>query len=179
MISKNKEKILVIILSVLILIAVGVTSWAVWFRDKGDIISPDYPPLQNDKYAETMAVDTSKNENDGDNTPSSSQNKVTLNYKNTVKIDLKSKKASVYFGNPLTSNQNLMLQLVVDNEIIAVSGFVYPGYQIQTLDLNDSIKSDLTGENITGKFVVTFYNVETGEKSMVNSEIPVKIKVEK
>lgn len=178
MICTKKEKNIIIFLTFLILVVLGITAWAIWFRDNSKVIIPDYPPQETDKYAESMPTDTSGTESQGDETQQSSENKVTLNYQNVVNINLTLRKASIYFANPSNSNQNLILKLLVGDEVIAESGLVSPGYQIKTLDLNNDVKANLSG-TMTGKFVATFYDIESGEKAMVNSETSVTIKVVK
>ena len=94
-----------------------------------------------------------------------------------VEINLSENKAKLLFANPSKSNQDMMLQIVIQDEVILQSGIISPGYQVKSLDLFDDVQ--LSEGNYEGKFVVYYYQKDTGEKAMLNTEIPLLISVKK
>ncbi len=166
------------LLLILILFAVAssaVAVWAVFFREPEPeevvAIRPDYEldveenakPIPNDNFVATK--DPKKG------------GFVTLTYSDQVSIDLSEKTASLVFANPQRSNQDMVLQIVIQNHIITQTGRLVPGNQIATLPLEEDSVAKLTTGKYEGKFVVFYYNQETGEQATVNTEIPIMVVV--
>ena len=103
---------------------------------------------------------------------------VNLMFQDKVTIDLSDNAATLYYGNPSESTQDVLLQIVVQDTLIAQSGRIVPGNQVKTLELAEDAAKTLQPGGYDGKLVLSFYNPETGEKATVNTEIPVKITVE-
>ncbi|MBQ6817075.1 MAG: hypothetical protein IJO27_01445, partial [Bacilli bacterium] len=84
------------------------------------------------------------------------------------------------FQNPSKSTQDIVLQVIVkqgDEEVvIAQSERISAGYALYTLDLKKDAK--LKSGGYEGKFNVIFYDEETKEKAVVNTNIPITIAVE-
>jgi len=174
--EKDKKKLLLILLLLLLLLLLGsisVTVWAVWFRKPATVLTPDYAPQQIEQNAEVMedAGDAKLEQPEGGGA-------VSLTYSREVSIDLSEKKASLLFANPGKSNQNMVLQLVIGDTIIIQTGLLEPGNQVTTLDLLEGAEQQLSAGGYEGKFNVLFYQPDTGEKAMLNTEIPVEITVE-
>ena len=166
-------KILIIILTLITTAAVGVTVWTVFFRDN-TILAPDYAPVKKEEHAETIPGDTGEkmeSEKGGGS--------VSLSYSDNVTIDLSDRQASLLFGNPGRSNQDMVLQIVIQDTVIVQSGTLSPGNQVTTLNLLPGAEKRLIPGGYEGKFAVFYYSVETGEKAMVNTEIPVSITIQK
>ena len=102
---------------------------------------------------------------------------VSLTYSNKVTVDLSDKMASVYFANPGKSNQDMVIQISIQDTVILQSGTLKPGQQVKLLDLMEGSEKLLQPGGYTGKFIVLYYDQDSGEKAMVNTEIPVKIDV--
>ena len=80
------------------------------------------------------------------------------------------------FGNPQRSNQNMTVSISVQDVIIAESGLLEPGNRISTIYLNKTGAEMMVNEGVyNAKFVVEFYDALSGEKAMVNTEIPIKL----
>lgn len=86
--------------------------------------------------------------------------------------------AELYFVNPGKSNQDMVLQLVIQDEVVARSGKISPGKQVHKLELLEDAAKKLQSGGYEGKFTVLYYQPDSGEKSIVNTEIPVNITVE-
>ena len=144
----NKSTIIIAILALITVIALGVTMWALFFRDSGEKME--------------------KPEGGG---------AVSLTYSNEVTIDLSDKAAGLYFANPGKSNQDMVLQIVIQDTVILQSGTLSPGHQVKLLNLLEGAEEMLQPGGYEGKFIVLYYDQTSGEKSMVNTEIPITINV--
>lgn len=171
----NKEKhkqMLIIALILLLLITVAITVWALFFRDTTPVLAPDYAPQQTEENAEPIDDDT-----DGEKLQQQQGGgAVSLTYSKEVTIDLSDNVAKLLFANPHKSNQDMMLQIVIQDTVIVQSGLLPPGHQVTKLELFDNAK--LSKGTYEGKFVVLYYQKDTGEKAMINTEIPLTITVE-
>lgn len=170
--SDRKSRWIILLLLLLLLIAIGVTLWALFFREE-TTLTPDYAPRREDKYAQSL-------DDQGDEKLEQVQGggAVSLTYSTKVTVTLDDGMASVYFANPSKSNQDMVLQLVVQDVILAQSGKLSPGKQLDTLELLEGAASRLQPGGYNGQFVVLFYQPNTGEKTIVNTEIPVDVTVQ-
>lgn len=167
------KKILIPVLLLITLIAIGVTIWALFFRNTAPVLAPDYAPVEEEANAEPIGDDDSEKmeaEEGG--------GAVSLTYSTEVTIDLSDKAASLVFANPSKSVQDMVVQIVIDDTVIVQSGTLKPGNQVTTLDLLDGAESQLQPGGYDGKFVVFYYDPDTGEKAVVNTEIPITITVQ-
>lgn len=173
--KENKKKRLLILLLLLLLItitAVGVSIWAIWFRDSAPVLTPDYAPQQLEENAEPIG------DSEDEKLPQSEGGgAVSLTYAKEVSIRLSDKTASLLFANPTKSNQDIVLQLVIDDVVILQSGRLEPGNRVTTLNLLDGAEKRLAAGGYNGKFAVLYYDRTSGEKAMVNTEIPVTVTV--
>ena len=104
--------------------------------------------------------------------------KLTMIYTKTAKVDLSAKEIGVYFANPQKSNHGVVLELYVTaggmDYLIGKSGLIEPDYGIRKMTLDTSeVSLSVTSEDVvyTGKYVVRYYDPETGERAVVSSEI--------
>ena len=170
----NKTTIVAAVLALITVVAVCITVWALFFRDSGgqQVLTPDYAPQKQEQNAETIPDDT------GDKmAPPEGGGAVSLTYSNEVKIDISDKAAAVYFANPGKSNQDMVLQIVIQDTVILQSGTLSPGHQVKLLNLLEGAEEMLQPGGYEGKFIVLYYDQTSGEKSMVNTEIPITINV--
>lgn len=172
--NKNKTTILILILLLITIAAMCVTVWALFFRDSGgqQVLAPDYAPQQQEQNAETIPDDSGEKMEKPEGGGS-----VSLTYSNKVTIDLSDKAASLYFANPGKSNQDMVVQISIQDTIILQSGTLAPGHQVKLLNLLEGAETMLQPGGYEGKFIVLYYDQESGEKAMVNTEIPVTITV--
>lgn len=171
--KENKKKRLLILLLLLITIAaVGLSVWAIWFRDSAPVLAPDYAPRQIEENAEPIGDDGDEKLSQPDGGGA-----VGLTYAKEVGISLSDKSATLLFANPTKSNQDMVLQLVIDDVVILQSGRLEPGNRVSTLSLLDGAEKRLTAGGYDGKFVVLYYDRTSGEKAMINTEIPVTVTV--
>ena len=172
----NKTTIIIAILAVITVAALCVTMWALFLREPDDsnkiILAPDYAPQNKEENAETIPDDTGdKMENP------QGGGAVSLTYSNEVTIDISDKAAGLYFANPGKSNQDMVIQIAIQDTIILQSGTLSPGNQVKQLNLLEGAEDMLQPGGYEGKFIVLYYDQTSGEKSMVNTEIPITINV--
>ena len=135
-------------------------------------LAPDYAPVNEEKYAEDIGDDGDKKLDQAEGGGA-----VSLSYSTNVDISLDKKLATLFFANPSKSNQDMVLQIVVHDVVVAQSGTISPGKQIGKMDLLSSGARKLQAGGYDGKFVVLYYQPDTHEKTIVNTDIPVKITV--
>ena len=170
--KKSKPNLLIPVLLIITVIAICVTVWALFFRDSGPALAPDYAPQEEEQNAETIPNDTGEKMENPEGGGS-----VSLTYSREVSIDLSDETATLLFANPGKSNQDMVLQIVIQDTVIVQSGTLKPGNQVTALDLLDGAAKKLSAGTYEGNFNVLYYNPETGEKAIVNTEIPITITV--
>lgn len=175
--KKNTDKrklILIVVLLLLLLVTISISVWALFFRDTAPqtpTLVPDYAPQQNEENAEPIEGDI-----DGEKLQQQQGGgAVSLTYSKEVTIDLSNRTAKLLFANPYKSNQNMMIQILIQDTVVLQSGLLKPGYQVTKLNLLESAK--LSNGIYEGKFAVYYYHNDTGEKAMINTEIPITITV--
>lgn len=170
--ENKKNRLLILLLLLIAIVAVGISIWAIWFRDSAPVLAPDYAPQQLEENAEPIG-------DDGDEKLSQPEGggAVGLTYAKEVSISLSDKSATLLFANPTKSNQDMVLQLVIDDVVILQSGRLEPGNRVTTLTLLAGSEKRLAAGGYNGKFVVLYYDRTSGEKAMVNTEIPVTVTV--
>ncbi len=175
--QSNKNKIIIIILIIITVIALAITVWAVFFKgeskkDNGVQLSPDYAPMEEESNTEAISGD-----DESKLVSPEGGGAVSLIYQKSVSLDLSDKQASLLFGNPKKSNQNMIVQLVIQNEILIQSGLITPGNRVTKLDMLEGKETMLKVGGYDGKLVVLYYDPVSGEKAVLNTEIPVTVTV--
>ena len=79
------------------------------------------------------------------------------------------------FANPGRSNQDMVLQLMIQNRVILQSGRILPGNQVEKLDVPPEAAAMLMAGGYEGVFLIHFYDRSSGEKAIVTTEIPVSV----
>ncbi|MCD8120588.1 MAG: hypothetical protein LUE29_14125 [Lachnospiraceae bacterium] len=172
--KKDRTKLLIILLLLLItVIAVCITIWALFFRETKTVtLSPDYAPQETEENAEAIGDD-----DDEKLEASEGGGAVSLSYSTEVTIDLSEETATLYFANPSKSTQDMVLQLVIQDTVVIQSGLLVPGNQVASLNLLDGAADLLEEGGYDGEFLVLYYDPDSREKAVVNTEIPVTITV--
>ena len=70
-----------------------------------------------------------------------------------------------------------MIQIVIQETVVAQSGTLHPGHQVTELSLLPGANKLLIPGIYEGEFLVFYYSMETGEKAIVNTQIPIRIAV--
>ena len=170
--NKRRKWIKLIIVLTVILILLLLYSLRFCTQQDGDDqpLIPDRLPDGTDPNAESIPGDTGSGPDS-----SGSGGSVSLRYSDQVSIDLSDNTAFLYFANPSRSDHDLILQIIVQDEVIAQSGCIPAGHKVETLPLLTASASRLREGWYSGKFVLYYYDQQTGEKAAVNTEIPIQI----
>lgn len=175
--DQGKKQIYNILIMILILItvaAVSVTAWTLLSQKNTNTtgLIPDYAPQEEEPNAESIPDDSNEKMENPEGGGS-----VSLVYSREVSISLSNESAELLFMNPGKSNQDMILQIVIQDVVVAQSGILKAGNQITELELMSEVVGKLSDGIYEGNFNVLYYDPETGEKAIVNTEIPVTITV--
>lgn len=165
---ERRSRPLIVLSCLVALAAVLLACWAL-FPPAPEPLAPDQAP-PSEEYALPSGEDTDEKM---DQPPGGGS--ANLTYSNQVTVTLSDGMASLFFQNPSRSNQSVVLQVVVQDQVILQSGTLRPGTQLPQLPLRKNIR--LSPGGYQGKFNVLFYHPETGSRATLNTEIPISIKV--
>ena len=175
--KKKKRRLLLLLLLLLLLVTASVAGIVTIRLRNGRPLTPDSTsiPPKTEVNAEPIEGDSSDDKLEAPEGGGA----VSLTYSKEVDIDLAAKKASLVFCNPAKSNQDAVLQLVIQDTVILQSGSLTPGTKVTALDLSEGAEKKLTTGVYDGKFVVSFYDQASGRWAKLNAEIPVTVTVTK
>ena len=171
--DKKERKIKLIHIVLILLIALCIVLIVCLLKKNEATLTPDYAPG-------TIDVNAIKEQDDGEKMHvSNGGGAVSISYSNIVEVDTKKETLKLYFKNPSSSRESIVLDVIIisgDKEYsIAKSDLLPPGYALYNMNLNDDVKLNKGGYN--GIFRTTYYNEVTGEREIVNSEIEISIEV--
>ena len=181
--DKNKRRWLLVILLLLLLILKFIGLY--YFSDKlgldtlfnptpsQGILTPDFPlptedpnlfPLPHESGIEVTP-------------PSAGGGAVNLRFYGEVNVDLSENLMALVFKNPDVSNRHVVVQVVIQDKVIAQSGAVPMGFELKVIPLADGARDILAPGMYKGMSYFHLYNPETGEKDIitVNSEVTVRV----
>ena len=167
----GRQSLLIFLLLLITVCAVCVTVCALFFRTPDKVLAPDQAPVA-EIHAQPIPGDTGKS---ADAEPGSGS--VSLTYSNQVNIHLTGKKVQLLFANPGRSNQDMVIQLIIQDQVILQSGRIAPGNQVTELDLSPEAAAMLMPGGYDAVFLLHFYDPATGEKAIITTEIPVSVTV--
>ena len=156
-----------------------------WFKPADDgkvVLAPDYPLIKDEPNSQPTEDNQQKFE------VSENGGAVALNYSDKVEYGLSDQTVTLFFANPGSSTQAVVLQIIVyggvnvdtgkpEEYLLAESGVLRPGYYVERLDADLESNVSLASGVYSGVMRVLFYNEDTGERAVVNTEIPVNISV--
>lgn len=124
-------------------------------------------------------ADTSTSEPSADSTAKKSGGGVAdISFAGEVSIFLESKMAKLRFGNGESSTVDVIVQIVVEEQILAQSKKITPGYEINQLALAEGATELLSAGSYEGWLRFYSYDQETGARTPVWSDIPITITVQ-
>lgn len=167
----KKQKALIIALIVGILICIGITLWAVFFRGNDDgPISPDYPPQGTEDNQKPIDGDDSTKI---DSPEGGGAMRVT--YGTTATASRSKGKVTLYYANPNASNQNVRIFIIITNKntgeqiYVASSELIEPGNYVTELTFNSEAKKLLGIGGYNAELLVQSFSSDN-EKSMVEAK---------
>lgn len=171
--NNSKKWYLLLLLLLLLITVASVTVSVVTVLRGSEKKPPDYLLPPDDTNAETMGGETP---DDTMAPPSEGGSAISIHYSDKISISLASGKATMRLGNPKKSLASMSASIIVQNVVIFESGLLRPGYVLRETDIPQEKLAMLSEGKYNGIFRLSFYD-ESGEKSIVQSEIPVEITV--
>ena len=134
------------------------------------VLEPDYPQMTEDPNADTIPDDDSEKP-----VVSNGGGSVTISFMDNVTYSLSTGELSLYYQNPNASTHNVVVQVILENGedeyLLAQSGILTPGQQA------DAGAPQLSVGGYNGKLKLLFYDPETGERAIVDTDIPCTVSV--
>ena len=163
--GKKANKWLVPVLCILIVLCMAVTVWALFFRDGGSPITPDYPPQGTEENQKPLEGDESEKMESPQGGSS-----INVTYSVNATVDLSEGTVSLLYANPQASNQDVAILIMIDDLVVAKSDLINPGNGVDTLILEEYAKGKLQAGGYDAELVIRAYDPETGEKAMVDTK---------
>ena len=139
------------------------------------VLEPDYPQMTEDPNADTIPDDDSEKP-----VVSNGGGSVTISFMDNVTYSLSTGELSLYYQNPNASTHNVVVQVILENgedeSLLAQSGILTPGHQVTALQA-DAGAPQLSVGGYNGKLKLLFYDPETGERAIVDTDIPCTVSV--
>lgn len=180
--EEKNNKILVRILSAVLLVLLIVVILLLLRSCQGQspagpskVLEPDYPQMTEDPNADTIPDDDSEKP-----VASNGGGSVTISFMDNVTYSLSTGELSLYYQNPNASTHNVVVQVILENGedeyLLAQSGILTPGHQVTALQA-DAGAPQLSVGGYNGKLKLLFYDPETGERAIVDTDIPCTVSV--
>lgn len=162
--SKRQLILITVILAAALIASVGVSVWAVFFRDRGEPITPDYPPMGTEENQKPLDEPPTPPASDAEGGGS-----INVTYSPRVTVDLSEGTVRLLYANPSVSNQNVAILLMIGDLVVAKSNLITPGHGVENLPLEAYAANRLQAGGYDGELVIRAYHPETQEKAMVDT----------
>ena len=163
----RRTKGLFLLVGVVALVAIGVAIWALLFRTPAPPAIPDIAPAVEDNAQPTGEGEDKMPQAQGGGA-------VNLTYSDQVTLSLGEGTLSLQVTNPARSNQSMLLQVVVQDVVVAQSGTLPPGNRLEALSLSEGVR--LSPGQYEGRFTIWFYHPD-GSRAQVSTEVPIALTV--
>lgn len=170
--KEKQQHILIFVLLCITVVCLCITVWALFFRQPDRVLMPDYAPVDREANAVPIPGDSPSAD-----LAEAGSGSVSLTYSDQVHIYPDAGIAQLMFANPGKSNQDMVLQLMIQDTVILQSGRLTPGNQVSELKLTEGAGEMLLPGGYEGCFLISFYDPGSGEKAIVNTRIPVSVTV--
>ena len=170
--QEKKKTWLILLLIICIVICIGVTIWALFFRQSDEALIPDYAPQETEQNARPIEGDddTKLDAPEGGGA-------IILEYDSQVTVDLSDGKAYLSYANPGKSTQDIVLRIEIQDTAVVQSGTIRPGNQVSELELLDGAAKKLQEGVYDAVFRILSYDPVTGEKAMVDTLAEITVTV--
>lgn len=163
--TKNRRlSWLFLLLLLLGLVFGGIGAWRMWFRPA----ESHFNQVELDLNAERVESGEGSDTEDG-------MMNASFTVGQTVTVDVSDDIVHFYYVNPVDSSHDTVVSIVIDDQVIAESGRVKPGYGLTEID-----GVDITGLDYgtyEGTVEMVYYNPETGVRSMTTGSVAVDISI--
>ena len=140
------------------------------------VLDPDYAIKTEEPNAEPVESDPEETKPE----VAEGGGSVSMSFMDKVTYNLSTGQISLYYQNPHASTHNVVVQVILthgeDEYLLAESGVLKAGYQVTSLEV-DKNAPQLSAGGYNGKLRLLFYDPETGERAIVDTDIPCTITV--
>ena len=167
-------KLILIILLIIIIILLLLRSCDA--PQEGPVLEPDFELVEQDQQAQTIPGETEPAEK-----PQVEQGggSMTLIYSDQVSVNLATGKVGLFYQNPSDSSHSIVVQILItrgeEKYLVAQSGGIAPGYMVTELTMEEDLK--LSAGIYEGLIRLLFFDPDTGERAVVDTNIPADITV--
>ena len=140
------------------------------------VLDPDYPTISQEPNARPIESDATE----ARPTVSGGGGSVTISFMDNITYNPATGQLSLFYQNPGVSTHNVVVQVILvrgeKEYLLSQSGILAPGYQVTSLQADDGAPQ-LSPGGYGGKLRLLFYDPETGERSIVDTDIPCTVTV--
>lgn len=177
--KKGTAILLASIIAATVLVGGTVTVVILTARDRSPdnsvVLEPDYENVKPDDNAQTIPGETTHEPSDVPQGGGS----MNLVYSDKVIVYLESGKVGLYYQNPSSSSHSIVVQIIIprgeEQYLVAESGGINPGYMLTEMTLNSNVQ--LSSGVYKGIMKLWFFDPDTGDRALVDTNIPVNITV--
>lgn len=170
--EKDRTRIVIVLLMLITLLSLTLSAYMLLFHKPQRPIMPDYMPVEQDEHVSTIPPEYLE-ETKMDIPEGGGGAIIICDTEITAHLD--TGKVDMLYRNPDSSASAVVLQLWIGDTLVAQSGSVYPGYQLEDMYLLDT--SLLQEGGYRGIVKVAFYDPASCEKAIVDTDIEVAITV--
>ena len=140
------------------------------------VLEPDYAAIDIDENAVPMA------EPEQEEAPLVKQGggSVTISFQDNITYHPATGQLTLFYQNPRASTHNVVVQVLLTRDgseyLLAQSGVLQPGFEISSLRAADGAPTVSPG-GYNGKLRLLFYDTQSGERAMVDTDIPCTVTV--
>lgn len=140
------------------------------------VLDPDYPTISQEPNARPIESDSTEERP----TVNEGGGSVTISFMDSITYNPATGQLSLFYQNPGASTHNVVVQVILvrgeEEYLLSQSGILAPGYQVTNLQASEGAPQ-LSPGGYEGKFRLLFYDPETGERSIVDTDIPCTVTV--
>lgn len=171
--NEKKRRALIALLALITVLSVCTAIWAIFYRSRSNLhqsaADSEFEPVQIDSNVIEIGGNEEKlSQPEGGGA-------VNITFSDAVSITLSTKEIQLMVQNPNKSNQNMTAAILIDGKVIAQSGLIKPGFMLEKLENADTEK--LSAGTYQGIMTINFYDPETNDKSIMESEFDIIITV--
>lgn len=176
--SKNTLlKIILVLLIIIIIVLLLLRGCGPGNGTGGQVLEPDYELVDPDDNATAIPDDPVPSEK-----PDVPQGggSMSLIYSDQVSVNLSSGKVGLFYQNPSDSSHSIVVQIIIQRGdtqyLVAQSGAIDPGFMLTEMTMEKGLQ--LAPGGYEGFLKLLFFDPDTGERAVVDTNIPADITVQ-
>lgn len=143
--------------------------WLIHSNRSSSVLIPDVAPEQLEKYAEL--IDPNIPEGQAETATPSGDHNASIFYSDEFFLFPEESFLHVLIADPASSQQDIVVQILVQDTLLARSDLLEPGYQMQKIDLLPGVLEKLSPGRYNAVLNIFYYDHTTKEKTDMNVKI--------